>query len=344
MESAGTWTSPSCCSGVTTWSASSAGALVTLEAVDGDAAPEEIVEPLRDALRAVSDLGVAGAFPRSVAGSGVAEAAELLTQRTAVAARVRSRLAQAGDDASVAAAVAAASEEEAEALAATRIRAVLGKGFPVLPFFTAPNAPALVASFAKSDGLQGGDLFAAAAWLERAAKVQPRAGTFLRAVQLAEALSDETSPGPPGGPAPWRDGDIWAALPQPAAEAPRDGRLSLVAQLFGPLEFDSPLHGLVLEEFAEVIPRERQTTGVSFHFDAPGSRAPQAMLLLTLFDTEPAWSDGSSGEDCSMPSRARAEDSPTPTRSRTAVTSSPPSSSRPIRSPARWRATWAAGS
>ena len=268
------------------------GALVTLEAVDGEAAPEEIVEPLRDALRAVSDLGVAGAFPRSVAGSGVAEAAELLTQRTVVAARVRSRLAQAGDDASVAAAVAAASEEEAEALVSTRIRAVLGKGFPVLPFFTAPNSPALVASFAKSDGLQGGDLFAAAAWLERAAKVQPRAGTFLRAVQLAEALSDETFLDLQVGQLPWRDGDIWAALPQPAAEAPRDGRLSLVAQLFGPLEFDSPLHGLVLEEFAEVIPRERQTTGVSFHFDAPGSRAPQAMLLLTLFDTEPAWSDG----------------------------------------------------
>ena len=94
------------------------------------------------------------------------------------------------------------------------------------------------------------------------------------------------------GQLPWRDDDIWAALPQPTDKAPRDGRLSLVAQMFGPLEFDSPLHGLVLEEFAEVIPRERQTTGVSFHYDAPGSRAPHAMLLLTLFDTEPAWSDG----------------------------------------------------
>jgi hypothetical protein len=267
-------------------------ALVTLEAVDGEAAPEAIVEPLRDTLRSLSDLGIAGAFPRSVAGSGVAEAAALLTQRTAVAARVRSRLAQAGDDASVAAAVASASAEEAETLVSTRIRAVLGKGFPVLPRFTAPNAPALAASFAKSDELQGGDPFAAAAWIERAGKVESRAGTFLRAIQLAEALSDQTRLDLQVGQLPWQDGDIWAALPQPPDEAPRDGRLSLVAQRFGPLGFDVPLQGLVLEEFAEVIPRERQTTGVSFHYDAPGSRAPQAMLLLTLFDTEPAWSDG----------------------------------------------------
>ena len=267
-----------------------AGALATLEAV-ADAPPEEAVEPLRDALRAISDLGIAGAFPRSVAGSGAAESAALLAQRTAVAARIRTRLTQAGDDASVAAAVAAATDEQAESLLAARIRAVRGKGFPVLPLFTTPNAPALAATFAKSDELQGGDLFAAAAWLERAAKVQPRAGSFLRAVQLAESLSNQSRLDLQVGQLPWLDGDIWAALPQSPDQAPRDGRLSLIAQKFGLLEFDSPLQGLVLDEFAEVIPRDRQTTGVSFHFDAPGSRAPQAMLLLTVFDTEPGWSE-----------------------------------------------------
>ena len=267
-------------------------ALAHLEAINGSAPPDQIVEPLREALRTVSDLGVPGAFPRSVAGAGEAEAAALLTQRATVAARVRSRIEQAGDHASVAAAVAEVSEEEAETLLAARLRAVLGKGFPVVPRFTAPNALALATTFGESDVLQGGDPFASAAWLERVAKVQPRAGTFLRAIQFAEALSGKTHLDLRVGQLPYRAGETWAALPQGAEQAPRGGRLSLVAQMFGPIEFAQPLRGLVLEEWAEVIPRERQTTGVTFHYDAPGSRAPQSMLLLTLFHTEPAWNEG----------------------------------------------------
>ena len=39
--------------------------------------------------------------------------------------------------------------------------------------------------------------------------------------------------------------------------------------------------GLLLAAWSESLPRLRQTAGVAFHFDAPSSRAPQAILLCT---------------------------------------------------------------
>lgn len=43
---------------------------------------------------------------------------------------------------------------------------------------------------------------------------------------------------------------------------------------------DAPtLHALVVDEFAEVLPSPTVTTGLAVHYDAPGARPPQAVLL-----------------------------------------------------------------
>jgi hypothetical protein len=41
----------------------------------------------------------------------------------------------------------------------------------------------------------------------------------------------------------------------------------------------SRLAGLLLDQWDEVIPADKVTTGISFHYDGPGSQAPQCMLL-----------------------------------------------------------------
>jgi hypothetical protein len=46
-----------------------------------------------------------------------------------------------------------------------------------------------------------------------------------------------------------------------------------------PLADDSTLAGLVCDEWAETIPDRFQTAGLSFHYDAPGARPPQSILL-----------------------------------------------------------------
>jgi hypothetical protein len=47
----------------------------------------------------------------------------------------------------------------------------------------------------------------------------------------------------------------------------------------------------VVDRWSEAVPSPEQVTGVSFQFDAPGARPPQAWLLAVPPDGEP-WSLG----------------------------------------------------
>ena len=44
--------------------------------------------------------------------------------------------------------------------------------------------------------------------------------------------------------------------------------------------------GLYIDEWSESIPSTHETTGLSFHFDTPGARAPQSMLLAVPSDPQ----------------------------------------------------------
>lgn len=57
----------------------------------------------------------------------------------------------------------------------------------------------------------------------------------------------------------------------------------------GGLDPARPLAGLLVDEWVEVVPNAEETTGLTFHFDSPGARAPQAILLAVAPDDRPAW-------------------------------------------------------
>jgi hypothetical protein len=46
-----------------------------------------------------------------------------------------------------------------------------------------------------------------------------------------------------------------------------------------PLNPSRPVAGLLVDAWTETIPADTETTAVTFHYDAPGARAPQAILL-----------------------------------------------------------------
>ena len=56
-----------------------------------------------------------------------------------------------------------------------------------------------------------------------------------------------------------------------------------------PVRFDQPLAGLLIDEWVEVVPSRRETTGVTFHYDQPNSAAPQAILLAVPSDQREVW-------------------------------------------------------
>ena len=56
-------------------------------------------------------------------------------------------------------------------------------------------------------------------------------------------------------------------------DRPREA-LSLVSHVRGSQD-TRQLVGLFVDEHVEMIPNETETTGLSFHYDEPGNRAPQ---------------------------------------------------------------------
>ena len=56
------------------------------------------------------------------------------------------------------------------------------------------------------------------------------------------------------------------------------------------LDRTAPLCGLLVDEWTEVIPGSRETTGIAFHYDRPNSEPPQAWLLALPAVRNGAWS------------------------------------------------------
>ena len=180
-------------------------------------------------------------------------------------------------------------DRRAEAAAATadaleRIAAVLGDDFRVLPRVAAN--PELALSMGSSEGLQGGDPLAAVTWLQRAAHVREGAARLEGALLYAEAVGSPERLRLQVAQLPHKAGDRWAALDGTI----EGGRLSFVAQAREPLGPGRPLAGLLVDEWTEVVPEAAQMTGLSFHFDQPSSRAPQAILLAVPPTEERLWS------------------------------------------------------
>ncbi len=71
----------------------------------------------------------------------------------------------------------------------------------------------------------------------------------------------------------------WIAEPPPAGEDWNDDRIAIALQPAQPLDLSQPLIGLVIDEWTELLPRDTETTGIAFNYDAPNAEPPQALLL-----------------------------------------------------------------
>lgn len=84
----------------------------------------------------------------------------------------------------------------------------------------------------------------------------------------------------------------WIAEPPPAGEDWNDDRIAIALQPAMALDLAQPIIGLVIDEWTELLPRDRETTGIAFHYDAPNAEPPQALLLAVsarAFDNNGRW-------------------------------------------------------
>jgi hypothetical protein len=268
------------------------GALRTLENAVRPAHP--VAKTLRRALDGAAAAGARLAVPRAVvraADGAPADAAATLTSLTGLAREVieRMRETRVALDALDAALAGAPQPPPADTIIVhhvSRIRTLFGSDFPVLPRFFLINASELVASLDEQDDLDGGDRLAPIAWLQRMALVRPETDALQRVVTGADLLGGTIDPRDfHVAQLPHVPGQRWAAL-TPAAGEPVTAELAIVLHSTGSLDAAASLAGFLCDEWTETIPDAEAVTGLSFHYDAPGARAPNTVLLAVPADAQ----------------------------------------------------------
>jgi hypothetical protein len=251
------------------------------------ATPPEL-EKLRAALIRMAYFGVQGAVPLSAIGNSPDKRTALLAQAQSVAKEVSRRLEKVGKMALAGGASAEAKRDYHLA----RMREILGPDFRILPRFTPANGSVLNQAFGDSAALQANDQFAATTWFQRLARVRDGVAQLDSALLYAEAMGDGARLTFQVGQLPYQAHDRWVALPPGPNQRIPGGRLSLVAHVptQTSLDFSKPLVGLLIDEWVEVVPSDRETTGLTFHYDQPSACAPQAVLMAVASDdTRAVW-------------------------------------------------------
>ncbi len=164
------------------------------------------------------------------------------------------------------------------------LHALFGERFPIAALFDAPDRPGLDAALAAGARPEflGGDPTAPLAWLQRAGRVREVTGRLA----LTLAYGDPADAHHALAVAQLPLAERWVALGFEGAEPPAAATSLLLHGGLPP----GPLAGLLVDEWVEVVPARRVTTGVGFHFDEPGARAPQAVLLAVHPQPGQPWS------------------------------------------------------
>jgi hypothetical protein len=152
---------------------------------------------------------------------------------------------------------------------------LVGRDFPAMLRFSMPLPQTQIRdeSQAVSDSLRP-----VIGWLLKMARVRPELVVLREMMTAAEALRDQPLFPFWVAQVPFVEGEAWAGAARPNEDG--KDRLSLVLTTNGDsTAFSGETGGLVLDQWIERIPSDYEMTGLTFHFDAPTSRPPQALLL-----------------------------------------------------------------
>jgi hypothetical protein len=175
---------------------------------------------------------------------------------------------------------------------------MLGEDVLAIPEFTPPDQ--LASDWKKARGDSGkltkhlvddfGRAFPLDDWLHGLARVREKPRLWERTVLLSDALrdkggvlGDQADPELTPIQLPYRTNDHWLGMEFAAGTTITEDRLLFTAYYTTdpPLLPKAAHVGLLIDEWTEVVPAERETTGIAVGYDRPDSEPPQAMLLVT---------------------------------------------------------------
>jgi len=209
----------------------------------------------RPALKRASLFGIGESYP-------VADDAAMLAQASVVQAEAKRRL---GTTATEPAEIA---------------KAVFGREFLLLTPFEPPFAPELDLALARGkEASFGASAAQVRKWFQQAARSRPALGAW-RKLDLYVSALGSALPGFEFAQLPFDAAASWVALPfANEDQRPASGHLSLAFCREAKPGVNESWFGLFVDDWTEVIPNIKETSGVAFHFDDPGAEAPQAVLL-----------------------------------------------------------------
>jgi hypothetical protein len=234
-----------------------------------------------------------------VLGKVVAFGAELLSRARALTAEIDGRMTASA--AALAEAAAARTDPDEARATIDALKALLGEDVLVVPEYTLPDALGddLHDAFDDRDELVRhltqapvSRDFPVDDWLHGVARVREMPRLWERVVLLSDALRDRDGllgddPDDDDEPVlhpvqlPFRADDHWLGMELAAGATIDEDRLLFTAHYAEePDRGDGPSCGLLFDEWTEVLPADRETTGIAVHADSPDSEPPQSMLLV----------------------------------------------------------------
>ncbi len=235
-------------------------------------------EMLRTALLKLGAFGVEPSVPVSIAGENPADKAALGQQGNALLKLSGPRLDQ---GTALRAEPVATDQRGRRSQLAARMRAVFGDTFTVLPRFMLDAAAAteLTSALGASTAAQGGDPLAVHTWFSRCSRVRDGVSRMGACLQRSEVLGAGARLNLTVAQLPFENGERWVGLPPAAGKILPPSKLSLVVHTIGTINTTLFTTGLLVDEWVEIVPNTRETTALTFQFDAPDACAPQNVLI-----------------------------------------------------------------
>ncbi len=126
-------------------------------------------------------------------------------------------------------------------------------------------------------------------WLHGVARVRDKLRHWENVMLLGEAFGVDGDADLTPLQLPFIADEGWLALELADKQDLGDERLLYTAHLAEPFDPTAPITGILVDDWTEVIPAKKETTGVAFHFDRPNSEPPQAWLLALPAVRDGAW-------------------------------------------------------
>lgn len=168
-----------------------------------------------------------------------------------------------------------------------RAKAMWGKAFQLVPTQRLSSGE-LALSVAERATLLAGDNNAPLSWWYRVARVRPNCERLNELFSTVDMLNGRDPRAFGVAQLPRVPGERWVGLDGHTDVPPH--RMSFVIQGADALSNPSGFAGLAIDEWTEVIPAEKQPAALTFHFDEPGQRAPQSVLIAVPPTPNMPWS------------------------------------------------------